>query len=402
MKLAPRAWDSLLAAGAAAVAGVLLFMAVAGQDPWAQAGTSPVVAHVLSAQGAVQVRAAQTLGWRRLAHGDDVHESDSVFIAPGGAARLAFVDGTELDLDEKSLVVVEALRQDAREVTLKQGSVSGLAGERGLTLVTANGTAELSPRSEARVELDQGQVAIAVRKGEAQVKGKGGQKTKVGQGGRAQADGAQAQVLPAWPVTLVSPAPNARRRAASADPVTLEWKGTTPDGAKVQLARDRLFAFVTLELDALPGHGEVAAPEPGVTWWRVVDGAGRPLSESRRFSALAETAPGLLAPREGEVVLAPEGQPVGFTWTPLVGVHRYRFEVSSSRGFEPIVATEAVAGAGFKWVPRLAEGTWYWRVASLDGELGEGLPSPPQKFRLIRKALPNAPELLNPEVEIGK
>jgi hypothetical protein len=139
----------------------------------------------------------------------------------------------------------------------------------------------------------------------------------------------------------------------------------------------------------------------GVTWWRVVDEAGLPVSESRRFALVEEAPPQTMTPKADEQVLAPVGSVVPFTWTPLVGVTTYRVEISSSRGFEPIVASQTVQGSQLKWASTLPEGSFYWRVTALDGALGEGLPSTPTKFRLIWKPLPMTPELLPSEVEIA-
>jgi hypothetical protein len=399
--LSARVADSLLAVTAAVLSALLLSLALTGSTRAGLVGTSAVVATVKNAHGEVQVRAAQTLGWRRLLRGDEVHESDSVFVAPGAAAALAFTDGSTLDLDEKSLVVVESIRLETREVTLKQGSVSGVAGDLGLALVTAAGVAALPPRSEATFEIAGGQLEVAVRRGEARLRTVEGGKVRVGQGDRARAGGERPiEALPKWPVALVELAPNARRRVGSGEGVGLRWQGAIPDGARVQLASDRLFAFVVEELDASAGAASPAKLSPGVTWWRVVDAVGRPLSEARRFTSVDDVAPALLAPVEGEVVLVPEGQYARFTWTPLAGVTRYRFELSAARDFASVAVSESVSGSGVRWQPSLAEGDWFWRVSAADGEPLGSTPSPPQKFRLIRKALPSAPELFKPEVEV--
>ncbi len=402
MTVAGRLGDTLLAVTAMGFAVLFLWAALAWELPQGPAVKTAVVARLSAAEGAVQVRPSQRLGWRALTRGDDLRDKDTVFVAPGGAARVSFADGTQLELDEKSLVVIEAPRAGAREVTLKQGSLSGTAGEASLVLVTSQGSAALAPKAEAHVELTGEALGVAVTKGEAQLKSEKGTRM-VQQGERAQAGLKEGVAsLPAWPVTLLSPPANDRRRASpTPEPLHLSVDGKVPPRAKVELAKDRLFAFVVESLPLEANAARLEHPSVGVTWWRVVDEAGQPVSESRRFSLVDEAPPQAMTPKEGEVVLAPEGTSVLFGWTPLVGVTRFRFEVSSSRGFEPVVAQEVVAGSQLKWTPKLAEGAWFWRVTAVDGAVGEGLPSEPTKFRLIRKALPQAPELLNPEVEIA-
>jgi len=145
---------------------------------------------------------------------------------------------------------------------------------------------------------------------------------------------------------------------------------------------------------------QLEQPAPGITWWRLVDAKGTPLSEARRFSFVEELTPANRLPRPSEVVLAPPGTRVEFAWTPLPGVSRYLLEISGSQGFEPVAVSELVSGTQVKLPSTLAEGYWSWRVRSADDALEESLPSEATRFRLIHKAIPDAPELLNPEVEV--
>jgi hypothetical protein len=100
------------------------------------------------------------------------------------------------------------------------------------------------------------------------------------------------------------------------------------------------------------------------------------------------------------VVLAPKGSQVAFSWTSLPGVTSFLVELSPSREFEPITVSEAAKGNTARLTLSLEEGTWYWRVrASREG--GEpGAPSEPSRFRLIHKGIPEAPELLTPQIEV--
>lgn len=364
--------------------------------------TTPTVAGVHQATGEVKLRPAAMLGWRGAPKGTEVHDGDSIFVPPGAEATVRFLDGTELALDERSLVVVEKPRSGVRSVTLRQGSFSGRAGTEGLNLVTPAGDARLEAESEARVELtDTKQLEIAVKKGTAKVKGSNGAAKTVGNGQRVAArTGGATTELAAWPVELLGPDAQARFSFRSEPgPVTLTWKGAVPEGARVQLARDRLFAFLDGALPASGGTFTVKEPARGVTWWRLVDADGRALSESRRYTCAEDVAPVAMFPRNGDVLLAPIGSELSFSWTPLPGMSKYRLEISPSQGFEPLAMTEEVVGSTARIKTSLNEGTWYWRVRAED-ESGSGAPSAPLRFRVIHKGIPEAPELLNPEIEV--
>lgn len=394
--------DLWLAAAAAVVALVALGLALRGGAAARAGGDVPPVATVQQATGEVKLRLAQTLGWTRAPRGSDVHDGDAVFVPPGAEATLAFSDGTELALDERSLVVVETPRAGPRSVTLRQGSLSGRVGAAGLTLNTPAGQAQLEAATEARVEVQGAAVEVAVKKGAARVKGSQGAERRIAGGQRvaAAATGTTTE-LPPWPVTLTAPEAQARISfRGGPQPVQLAWTGTLPPGARVQVARDRLFAFVELERDAAAGGLALPEPARGVTWWRVVDAAGLPLSEARRFTCAEDVAPVGMFPRNGEVLLAPRGTQVAFAWAPLPGISRYRLELSPSQGFEPIAEARTATAAEVRLRLDLNEGTWFWRVR-VEDELGLGPPSEPLRFRVIHKGIPDAPELLNPEIEVS-
>ncbi len=389
--------DVVLAVVGALVATLSLTAALRSTPPPARAGAE-AVAHVRLATGAVQVRPAETLGWQTAARGDDVHESDAVYVPPGSAARVAFLDGTVLELEERSLVVIEPQRGVGRSITLRQGSIAGASGSVSLTVATRDGTATLPPNAEASVELSEGKLGVSVKKGKARVEAKG-KATDVGAGSRVRVMD-EMVLQPAWPVTLLLPESHHRELFRGAVPIiTLTWQGSVT-GARVQVAKDRLFAFLARDVPAEGSALALSSVSAGVTWWRLVDTAGVPVSEARRFSLVEDLAPALRLPRPGEVVLAPPGARVEFAWTPLAGVSRYLLEVSASQGFEPVAIAETVSGTQVKLPTSLAEGAWFFRVRAADDTLGESLPSEAARFRVIHKAILDAPELLNPELEV--
>lgn len=392
--------DLWLAGASALVAAAALTLALRAGRDGDDVATTPTVASVKQAAGDVKVRLALTLGWRGATRGVEVHDGDAFFVPPGGEATLAFSDGTELSLDERSLVVIERPRAGVRSVTLRQGSVSGRVGSEGLTLQTPAGEARLEALSEARVELQGQQLEVSVKKGTAQVKGGTGAQKTIASGQRIAAAQTGTTALAPFVVQLVSPEAQARLPfRGDPSPVTLSWSGEPPEGARVQVARDRLYAFVDSEHPASGGTLVLKQPSKGVTWWRVVDADGRPISEARRFTCAEDVAPVAMFPRSGEVLLAPPGTSVAFAWAPLPGIGRYRLEISPSQGFEPVTVSEVANGGTARVSLSLNEATWFWRVR-VDDDSGLGAPSEPMRFRIIHKGIPEAPELLNPEIEV--
>lgn len=392
--------DLWLAGASVLVAALSLTLALGSGRAREDFANTPRVASVSQSSGEVKRRLAFTLGWHGADRGAEVHDGDALFVPPGAEATLAFVDGTELSLDERSLVVIERPRGGVRSVTLRQGSVSGRAGSEGLTLQTPAGEARLAAQTEARVELTGEQLEVSVKKGSAKVQGGAGGQKIVGKGQRVAAAGTGTTELEPFAVQLVEPQGQARlpfRGEPAA--IVLSWSGEPPAGARVQIARDRLYAFVEAEFPASGGRLLLKEPSKGVTWWRLVDSEGRPISEARRFTCVEDVAPVAMYPRSGEVLFAPPGTPVGFAWTPLPGISRYRLEISPSQGFEPVTVSEVASGATARLPLTLNESMWFWRVR-VDDESGLGVPSEPMRFRVIHRGIPEAPELLSPEIEV--
>ncbi|MBS1154075.1 MAG: sigma factor regulatory protein FecR [Myxococcaceae bacterium] len=236
---------------------------------------------------------------------------------------------------------------------------------------------------------------MAVTRGDGQL---GDQALAIGERGTSAAGGTQLQ--PQWPVTLVEPARNQRRFFRDQAPaVTFRWQ-PAPEEARLQIARDRGFAFVLEERSGAEGTFVLGKGGAGVFWWRLVDEEGEPVSEARRFTVLEDVPPTLLSPREGEVMLSDEKNLTVFSWVGVRGVSRYKLELSDAPNFATLAWEREVEGSQLRTPLTLAEGRWFWRVRTIAEERGESGPSAPRAFRLIHRALPQAPELLNPEIEV--
>jgi hypothetical protein len=289
-----------------------------------------------------------------------------------------------------------------RTLRLQQGALSGRVGSVAVSIETPRGLARLGQDSQARVELGAQAVEVAVHQGSAQVSaGAGSSALQPVASGQRVSVGEHVVALPSWPVQLLAPEA-AHYATFTGAPAALElrWAAPLPTGARVQIAKDRLFAFVEQDVSPSAASLTLDHPTPGVTWWRVVSASGEPLSESRRFALVEDVAAVSITPRSGEVVLAPPGTEVLFAWASLPGVTRYHLEFSSSALFESVLRTVDVVGAEAKIALNLPEGTWFYRIRAADAEL-PGAPSGPTRFRLIHRGIPDAPELLTPEIEVG-
>jgi hypothetical protein len=329
-----------------------------------------------------------------------VRERDALFVPPGGDARLIFNDGSVLELEASTLVIVELPEGDRRRVSVRKGSIATLAGRAGLELATPFGAAKLSPEAQARLLVDPQNVTLEVSAGKATVEGKGSRAT-VEAGGRSALTAQGVTALSPWQVQLTAPKPGWRRFFRGAPPpVELSWAGAS-EGYRLQLARDRLFTFVSTDVEGAGGQATFTPSQSGIYWWRVVDARGESQSEARKLTLLEDVPPELALPQANATVQGTAQVPVLFSWGQVRGVGRYTLEVSASPLFDTVAFQDTLEGTQVRARLTLDEGTWYWRVRAAESDRGDSGASASRAFRLIHKPIIEAPELLAPQIEVG-
>jgi hypothetical protein len=108
----------------------------------------------------------------------------------------------------------------------------------------------------------------------------------------------------------------------------------------------------------------------GDWYWRVrVDntnpvGDWSPIYRFTKTWATPENKPALIAPIDGDS-LAFFDSPA-FSWTPVIGAARYRFQIASDEGFSIITLSTETLTNTIQPNNRLANGTYYWRVIPMD------------------------------------
>lgn len=390
-------WVLALAAGMVAIgAWGLLWVGVSRGD---RASSSPPIASLASSVSEVRRRASGTLVWEELPAGADLSEGDAIFVPPASGATVMFRDGTRLELNENTLVALEAPPEGrtGHAVRVAKGDVVGASGSGGLSLVGRTGAARLESGSAARLAVEGGEIAhMEVLEGSAKLDD--GRQVPVS--GAVEGNRGNWKIRPGWPVRLVAPAALSRVYFhGQPRAVDLRWSGSG-SGARVQVSRDNTFTAPMLDLPATSGAIAFSAPGAGRYHWRIVDGTGKPQSETWPLWVLEDKPPVALSPRENEVVAAYLARKVPFAWTHVVGIRTYELQVSDSPQFGAVLFQRSTDATALRTDLDIPEGRYYWRVRSSSAERGESPWSAPRTFRLLRKPLPGTPELLDPELEV--
>lgn len=384
---APAERDGLLAVACGlGLAAVTLLLGLDYRSEPRPASDVPALARLAHVQGRVMRRPAGTLEWEPTAAGEGLRARDSLYVPPGASASVEFASGSTLEVEERSLVIIEppeAPRPGTRLALLK-GALSGSAGKAPLA-VRAGGREEavLDPGASARLTAGPGGPHLEVLAGGARL------------GGTTIAAPAQ--------VRLDAPPRNQRIwSAAFPAAVRLTWDGAAAAGLRVEVARDTRFERPLASAPAEPGRLDLQVPESGAWFWRVADPAGRPRSEARRLVVLEDRPPTPFSPLAGEIVLAPPGVQVPFWWTAVDAASRYRVEIAAEPSFRNLAFSGTASGPGLWAELDLPEGAYYWRVRVDQPERGESPFSTHSPFRLIRRPLPDAPRLFDPTLEVER
>lgn len=362
---------------------------------------APSIARIEFSSAVIRRRPPRTLVWDDVVTGEPLRGGDTLFVPSGVEATLRFTSGALLELDENSLIVLDRFSPGIpSRVELRKGSLLGRTAGSGLEVASGEAIARVIGSGQIRVGRAHSS-SVEVLAGQARVTIAAKEHVLNERDRASFNEGGQLLRRAPYSATLLAPDRNARFFFTGAPPpVNLAWRPPEVDGASLQVARDRSFAFVVATAPATAGGHVFSVTQRGVFWWRLVDTTGEPLSEARRFTLMEDIPPLPLSPRGGELVWLTADRPIPFAWTALPGVPSYRLEVSASPTFAPPLFFLSAAGTSLRVSRELPEGTYYWRVRADDPGRSGAVHSRASAFRIIHKPVPEAPELLPPEIEV--
>lgn len=376
-----RRWDADQVVAACSAVGLAAVLAALlldfRQAPLRQEG--PRIAQLAQLDGGVRVRAAGTLVWEPAAPDQPLAAGDAVFVQPGGAATVSFRAGAVVELEERTLILVEPPDAEADGVEVVAGAV-----------VAAAGSGRLAVRSGAEEAMVDPGGAVAVAGGAVELLQ-----------GRAKVAGEERGAVPR--VTLVTPARSHRAYVTRfPEPVALRWDGEAARDCTLEVSRERSFASRVATGPGSAGFFEVPVDGPGAWYWRLVDRDGAAASEIRKFMAVHDRPPRPFSPAHGEIVLAANGVHVPFWWTAVAGASAYRVDVASDSAFRRIELSEPASGPGLWAALDLPEGVYFWRVRAARASDAARLspPSATVAFRLIHRPVLEAPQLFDAAIEL--
>lgn len=331
--------------------------------------------------------------WEDIGKESPVFNNDTIRTADGSSAVVNLKDGTKIDLDQNTLVML-SLTAAGADIDLAGGSIFADAGEAakgalniraGDTKVSVAGGA-LNLTKTAEKALD-----VSVASGSATVAGAAGP-VSVGANQIVQVSAGRAEVKKIA-VTLDSPSPNAYHLALGSDSIDIpfSWKGE--GRGTLEIAADRAFSRNVVKRTGLSGLTERVAK--GDYYWRVTEAGGT--SEIRKFSVIDDAPVTPLSPAEGETLsFRSSASRVAFSWSASRYASAYRVEISKDALFTSLAATLTSPSTNAA-ADNLPEGNYFWRVMPVYDFMNPRLNAKMVTFKIARKSELSVPEPVYPD-----
>lgn len=399
-----------------ALVGVLTLVFAWPLAPAARSSEQPVIGELRAATSQVRRRLGDNLVWSAIRVGSPVHQQDSIYVAEDASAVVALADGSVIDIDENSLVVLHefvgrptdaSIRDEVGvAVEIRRGGVTGRASSRPLALSRGSTRVQVSSGGRVAVRQSGDGVTATVSQGRAKIStGRHGEILVAGGERRVVSDAGKALRAEQLTLELLAPAADARRPSEDG-PTTMSfrWRGRRNAGAtryRFELSANSLFDAPLRTVETTATSLSVSELSPGVYYWRVR--AGDEASEERKLVLLGSAVPTPYLPRPGEVIILSRQTNVRLAWTEVPGASGYRVEFARAGSSSDPLLSVNVTHPTFSLPLHtldLDEASYCYRVRAVLEfmELLEGAPwSKPICVELLKEPRLPAPLLYEPK-----
>ena len=357
--------------------------------------------------GEVITRPSHLPLWENVESQHVFHQRDKIFTRPDGRAIIKFkgMDST-IEVGPNSMVVLEMKQKD---------DFGGLfAGEPEVASVNINGVkANINKGTKLSVEKDaSGKAKLAVLEGKAEIATKEGESVDVSANQQIAVSNKEEISAPSLiPLRLRSPAEGFSTRTGSIISFSYS-RDNSLTSPTLQVARSPAFLTPTeyrIEKNTL----NIKAPNEGEYYWRITaqdpQSQKKVTSSARQFRVSGNKPPRILSPQSGQILsylendgeqAEREGVSPVFAWQ-ATGETQYQLQISGRKGFtklllDKVFNKERVQPVLMRW------GQYQFRVRALRQDGSKSPWSQPNKFRVVREALPDAPEDIRINLTEGK
>ena len=352
--------------------------------------TQKVVGKVYYRKRVAQRKLLGRAEWFSLETGTEIYNQDNLRTEEGAGAIIVLNDGTQIEMSEKSMILLDISRREAR-IKFTAGSIrtlgGGSKGNKTPIRIQAGDKIIRTRDSDMSLELEKdSSLSVTLRKGDAELtRGEKKEKLKVRTRVRVSENSITRETLNIKPLspehnkTLFFKTPGLR--------VRFRWETNLSVGAhQLQVSKNREFTRPIFNVSqrgrsAKPGGKRNGKQEherrlllvSGTYFWRIIP-AGlskqRAGGEIRRLNLVRKTPLILYGPVRGRKYEYTKEKPlINFSWGKDPSAGSYALEISKDKDFKDAGKIE-VFTTNIGRV--LGEGNYYWRVRT-QGERQEAL-----------------------------
>lgn len=345
--------------------------------------------------------------WEDLGNNIPVFNNDSIRTGDLSAATIILNGGTEIELDENSMIVLN-LSEDQMDINFISGSIQAKqtksAEGSGETLALSIKSKDKTIKIEdSDIQLDKGdseELSVVVKRGEASIQTADGQKQKIGKDERASLSSEgkieikKIVLRPTAPASGANLFPENGRQG-----IAFSWVATgNNEPVTLEVSNRRNFARPVVKR-TVRNNSVGTTLNSGIYYWRI--SSRNPQTKNLEFSetrklTITQNAPlRLHAPVNGKRFEYVNDAPlVNFSWSKNELASTYKIEVARDRNFGSVLSSREVQGTGTSL--QLEAGNYFWRVLTQSSLAGATATSSVQSLRVVQREKVSPPTPLQP------
>ena len=326
---------------------------------------------------------AEYVIWEDIANNTPVYNYDSIRTYPESAAYIKLNDGSEISLDENTMIVLVTDEQGIK-INFDQGAISAKSGTSGSSIrLNTLDTSVAMNKGELAVKKDSKTMDVNVFSGDAVVSAGGGENRIDVNNAVRIADG-RTEVKKISIVTD-QPANDARFITSSETAaVNFTWKSESKGEHAIEIASDSGFKKIIHKKIVHVNSYSVKLGQ-GDYFWRLV--AGKDYSRTKKFTLIIDTPHRYIYPLKEEKVTVTVDDPVNFRWSSSQSDAAYEVEIFSDATMKFVVSKNILKVNSLS-IASLPAGNLWWRVKRIypAGFIYLDSPGDPAGFRLERNS----------------
>lgn len=360
-----------------------------------------IVGKLILKRNTAQRKYTSQVVWEELAMNVPLYNQDSIRTGSVSEALIVLNDGTEIDVDENSLIILN-ITKNSFNINFEGGAVQiNSAGDSDKDVKIKTGDREISlTDSDVKLSKSEGEdVNLEVKRGEVALRS-GDREQKLGKDQVASLSQSGEVNVRKQSIRPLTPEDNSRIfTAGNSGEISFSWESSHQGSSTLQISSRRNFSKIVRTMNT-SGTGTSISLVPGIYYWRLSyrnpDTGKMEYSTSMKFSLLGKAPVNLMIPAPGEdIAFAVEEPFVNFAWSRSDLATGYVLEIAQDKDFTSVV--KSIDSFTTNIASRLSEGTYYWRVQTKNPIEEARTRSDVRTFRISKRLKLPAPDLIRPE-----